>query len=49
MIGPEDPPPYTIINGDGKASVLLVLQLVLLAHPASNTNCNAVSPIHRIR
>ncbi len=24
MIGPEDPPPYTIINGDGKASVLLV-------------------------
>jgi predicted N-formylglutamate amidohydrolase len=24
MIGPEDPPPFTIINEDGKASVLLV-------------------------
>jgi len=24
MIGPEDPPPYTIINENGKASVLLV-------------------------
>jgi len=45
MIGPEDPPPFTIINEDGKASVLLVGDHASNAIPETLDNLGLVETV----